>query len=856
MAIEKLFVYSLCLVTLIGRSHSVNTTDTLVPSIQDLDINVSTTSSIPSDLTTTPLSISISTVPFSSQSTEPSKSVLADVSSSPSDLALVSVSSTTYLSPSTAVSQNVNTATQNVSAANSTTEGNEPITTLNPGSSTTNFSFNKWSNTFPGITSNAASIGFTSPPVDHSSITETNSTHSSNASISLLVNDTVHGRPSTVISEQINTTQTSVTGLTSTKESSIEGLTSFSDSLHPSSTEPGNIFSAISDIQYSSSYAKDASSHVTTSSISAPISSDELHSPHVDFTTSFMFISNDVSTAVMNVSKSSTVLASPTTNYFKESVYSLANISTTFVPDLEPSPSSAMITVLELSESSPGVTSSVQSSLQNGISSSTASSFGSNASFGLSPTTETVNISSVPNTVSRVDLYSSESVIYSSKIVVSSSSEHHFELSSFPSSNILASDILGSINVNNTPTLDIRMKTQSVLITASAESDNIIPSNSFTSNMVRQVVTQSASLSPTATSEQSVIISVTSQTTTEGPSTNRHSSTSHTSIQTTSENSTGLTVEKDHNIYRMIFTFDGHCEILSENDVLQMEFLKALMAVVKSTTKLSSYSLEAERILCEPLRVYLRTETRGFNISHISEPLDKIIASSEFIVPIIQSTHVLNFTAINLEIVKLSSSDIDGLEVARSGLEVVDIVIISIASFLFAVLVLMMVIVICRECYVRKRTTTFHLRDVPHVNLKLSDFTLTRIPRPQMFYRENSRRKHGPIPVSKLRKSQSNGHSDTKDKVKVNQDQIRVRMSKHDDGLVVGVTCSAPPSPSNNSSSCSSTPRNGDSSKTSLLKGGNAEISDGVTNPSYSTDDELNGNTKILIQEDENEQLL
>lgn len=331
-----------------------------------------------------------------------------------------------------------------------------------------------------------------------------------------------------------------------------------------------------------------------------------------------------------------------------------------------------------------------------------------------------------------------------------------------------------------------------------------------------------------------------------------------TLVVNSTETSTISNRSMKYKMYRVVLTFAGECDAFKENEVLREKFWKALIEIIKQLTKLLSVVIEPENMLCDPLRTYFRiTYASSFTDASINEFFESLrikVSSSSISVPVIDGMHVLNFTARNM---KIHEIDTDGPEVAETGLEVVDIVIIGIASFLFAVLVLMMIILVCRECYFRKRTTTFHLTEIPHVNLKLSDFTLTRIPRPKMFYRENSLRKHEPVPLSKLRHSQ-NGHSRTSSKGKVNVpvDKINVRMRDHDGGLVVGVTCSNPSGPNNDASSSSSSPKSGDQSKRSLLKGEKNYESDGVTNPSYSTDEEVQGTTKIVIQDDENEQLL
>lgn len=374
--------------------------------------------------------------------------------------------------------------------------------------------------------------------------------------------------------------------------------------------------------------------------------------------------------------------------------------------------------------------------------------------------------------------------------------------------------------------------TSSELFTVTPQGMTSTFQNAFTSSIIRNEASTTVTISP--------------------------SDDATTLLINSTETSTVSNRSMKYKTYRVVFTFAGECKAFKESEILREEFWKALIDIIKQLTKLRADVIEPENMLCDPLRTYFlityASSVSDASINEIFETLQAKVYSSSINVPIIDGMHVLNFTARNMKIHKI---DIDRPEVAETGLEVVDIVIISIASFLFAVLVLMMIILVCRECYVRKRTTTFHLTEIPHVNLKLSDFTLTRIPRPKMFYRENSLRKPEPVPLSKLRHSK-NGHSRTSSNGKVNVpvDKINVRMRDHEGGLVVGITCSDSPGPNNDASSSSSSPKSGDLSKRSLLKGEKNCESDGVTNPSYSTDEEVQGTTKIVIQDDENEQLL
>lgn len=548
-------------------------------------------------------------------------------------------------------------------------------------------------------------------------------------------------------------------------------------------------------------------------------------------------------------------------NYFAESVYELANISFTSVPDSGfqsstassasesiTSPSSPTLSVI----TSPHISSSIPSS-------------STSPSHTFSTSQETVAITkksahiAAPINETQAQKSSSGREPMASDIV---QSERNIDFS-FSSEVIYVTQTTPYFATDH-PSIDSLFQYMTEYIepsdTFASQLETVIPSETSLDSSESYFYGTQASVTtslPAVSSSQSMMLSVTNTVERTSP---KSSSVEYTtaSLVTPLENSTTFHQYPQHRIYRFVFTFDGECGNLAENEVLREEFWLAFIAIIKDLTQLKSNNLKAENMLCDPLRIYLRIiyfyNTTGIAIDEILEAFQNKISSSSFYVPLINEMHILHFKVTKVEFLEMIS---DEPEVATTGLEVVDIVIISIASFLFAVLVLMMIIVVCRECYVRKRTTTFHLTDIPHVNLKLSDFTLTRIPRPRMFYRENSLRKPEPVPLSKARHSQ-NGHSKSTSngKVKVNMDNINVRMRDHEGGLVVGITYSDPPSPTNDVSSSSSSPKSVDQSKRSLLTEEKKNAPGGVTNPNYSADEDVQQNTKIVIQDDENEQLV
>lgn len=318
--------------------------------------------------------------------------------------------------------------------------------------------------------------------------------------------------------------------------------------------------------------------------------------------------------------------------------------------------------------------------------------------------------------------------------------------------------------------------------------------------------------------------------------------------------------------YRVMVAFDGNCEPLKDNKKLELEFWEGFVQELRETIELHEHELFLDHVTCEPIRIFLRIRHYDMNgnMTHFFDTIKQHISSSRFAFQVKAETKVLNFTATSFEILEAVTDPGKKDNALTTGLEMADIVIISVASFLFALLVITMLIVACRECYVRKKVSSFTLIEVPHVNLKLSEFTLTRIPRPQMIYRENSKRQAERVPAGHGRHSQnghskkhSSGHSksNSNDKGAINVDKIRVHMSDHADGVLVGVTY-ADESECEPGSSGSNSPRSEDQTRTLLSNGGNSEISGGVTNPNFITDDELDVNKNAIIQDDGNEQIL
>ena len=138
----------------------------------------------------------------------------------------------------------------------------------------------------------------------------------------------------------------------------------------------------------------------------------------------------------------------------------------------------------------------------------------------------------------------------------------------------------------------------------------------------------------------------------------------------------------------------------------------------------------------------------------------------------------------------------------------VDIIVIIVACCVCGVLVAIGIAICVKECYRRKHEQTFNLLDVPHVNLKLEDFTLTRIPRPRTVYKQNSCSSAVALPPSKvIPEEDSADQSDTIPSVAVTPtttnghartscgglrpSDMHLHVQQHSQGIIVGITASS-----------------------------------------------------------------
>lgn len=135
------------------------------------------------------------------------------------------------------------------------------------------------------------------------------------------------------------------------------------------------------------------------------------------------------------------------------------------------------------------------------------------------------------------------------------------------------------------------------------------------------------------------------------------------------------------------------------------------------------------------------------------------------------------------------------------SMDEVDIIVIIVACCVCGLLIAIGVTICVKECYRRKFAQSFNLLDIPHVNLKMEDFTLTRIPRPKTIYTEanpaNTKAFSEPGQNGEstrgvdIDSSTVNGHN-VASKNSINPEDLHVLVKTHSGGIIVGITSSPP----------------------------------------------------------------
>ncbi|KAK6172251.1 hypothetical protein SNE40_015953 [Patella caerulea] len=242
---------------------------------------------------------------------------------------------------------------------------------------------------------------------------------------------------------------------------------------------------------------------------------------------------------------------------------------------------------------------------------------------------------------------------------------------------------------------------------------------------------------------------------------------------------------------RFLFTFAGDCQLVTNNTLYLAEFIEGLRETLVEKLDISNDRIKPHDISCGSIKIYVTF--KNVSCPEMDRSLKTVVASENLIVPTFIENKVVTFTAQSVLEVALQDSNINSLDLPGHGIDKIDIIVIIVACCICGVLLVIGITVCIKECYRRKYAQSFDLLDMPHVNLKLEDFTLTRIPRPKTTYtNENTTNTHSYPERYSQPVNKENGHPVTNGN-HINLNDVHVRMQPLSDGIVVGVTGYATP---------------------------------------------------------------
>ncbi|XP_033742905.1 flocculation protein FLO11-like [Pecten maximus] len=242
--------------------------------------------------------------------------------------------------------------------------------------------------------------------------------------------------------------------------------------------------------------------------------------------------------------------------------------------------------------------------------------------------------------------------------------------------------------------------------------------------------------------------------------------------------------------------FNGVCSPLVQRKIVLEIFWEELVITLAKALHIENSAIKPKDIACRPIRIsFVIMETTRTNITQI---LKGLIANEElkFKIPVLVggSESKYQYKAVSVKQVPLDY-DISGTpDLYEIGLNKVDIIVIIVACCVSFILICIGCCICLREYYIRKRSRSFDLSDIVNFNLKLEDYTLTKIPRNKPFYSDNSvkmqsfTRKNGQQTKSLLEQEEQCNCDD----VNVMK-EVKVRMNSHSDGIVIGVTATSIP---------------------------------------------------------------
>ncbi|KAH3831185.1 hypothetical protein DPMN_104447 [Dreissena polymorpha] len=309
-----------------------------------------------------------------------------------------------------------------------------------------------------------------------------------------------------------------------------------------------------------------------------------------------------------------------------------------------------------------------------------------------------------------------------------------------------------------------------------------------------EVPTSTTGISPTSNTNIETTHSITQSTIVSTFSTLLENAAVNTPITSSTEDATNTSHQTNNASgtfdYKILLKFEGECGSLKTDEEFRTNIFNTISSMFHTLYNISKEEINYYRLSCSPheLVIIIRDADQ--------QTVDAIVQT------------LVNYSAsyFDANLFSLSDAHILGLHsetdadigFLETELEFTDILIISISSFLFFVLLLMCIVMVCRECVRRKRGQSFTLTEVPHVNTKLADFTLTKIPRLKVIYEKDGVTEVSAPHTSKfldeLKHAGCQSGWSTKDGVtrenrqSINAEDILVRMSDWRDGVVFGVT--------------------------------------------------------------------
>lgn len=180
-----------------------------------------------------------------------------------------------------------------------------------------------------------------------------------------------------------------------------------------------------------------------------------------------------------------------------------------------------------------------------------------------------------------------------------------------------------------------------------------------------------------------------------------------------------------------VLVLEGNCSLVSRKGTLEGDFKMEVVQAVTPWLRMSADDLTVGQSTCpSDDKIHLNlTVYRRAGGGNVSEKLDALEESTE---PLLESRgqpfYVYEIVTADGLLGKEPSVPID---LRHSDVEL--LVYITVGSVCAFLLALAAVLLLCKYCDCRERKP-FDFGDAPNLNMRLEDYTLTRIPRPKLGY--------------------------------------------------------------------------------------------------------------------------